>query len=207
MGSLISISIFALSNVIGNYIFILTLFLWLLPLFRQVNGKFFYYFYILAISQSMVIIAYYFWKLPTFYTFTTFSYLLTISAFGHNKIWKKNLLLLNTILLIIVLVFQKNHAQYVAACYHIQILGFFIALFIKKYFTRDVIYLYIFMLVVYEFSTTIMFSLKFVHSRINVVFGNILSLFEVLICVFFIVYSFKSSPKIYLPRQKKSELA
>ncbi len=203
----ISLSIFAISNVVGNSIYILALFLWLLPLFRQANERFFYYFYILAISQSVAIIVYYFWKLHPNYVFTTASYLLTLTIFRYNKMWQKNLLVLNSILFMVGLANQHNYASYVGAFYHVQMLGFFIALFIKKYFTRDIIYLYIFMLVVYEFSTTIMFSLKFVHSRINVLFANMLSLFEIFICAFFIAYNFRNSPKIYLSRQKKSVLA
>jgi hypothetical protein len=205
--SLVSTIIFALANLVGDSIYLLTLFLWLLPLFRQAKGRFFYYFFILAVSQSIVLIFYYFWKLPPFYIFTIFSYLLSFTIFGYDKLWKKNLLILNTILLLVVLIHLHNYANYVAALYHIQLLGYFIALFLKKYFTHDIIHIYICLLVVYEFSTILMFSLRFVHSRINVIFANILSLFELFICVFFIVYDFNNSPKIRLSRQRTVENA
>jgi hypothetical protein len=195
----------AFTHVVTKSIYLVTLVLWLLPLFRQANGKFFYYFYCLAISQSAALILYYFFKLPVYFAYAPLSYLITLTVFGCKTKLKRGLLLINTTLLIIVTFWQHSYASHLAAFYHILLLGYFMALFMKKYFTRDIIHLYILMLVVYEFSTTLLFSLRFVRTRINIAFSTILALFEVLICVFFIVYSFKDSPRIYLPRQKKSD--
>ncbi len=195
--------IFALTNIIPKSVFFSTLILWLLPLFRQANDKFFYYFCILAISEPITLILYYFWKVPIYGVFLPASFLLMLSIIGWNATWEKILWTVNTLLLIIVILLFQNLIFHLTAFYHIILLGYFIALFLKKYFTRDIINLYILMLVVYEFATTIMFSLKFVRTRMNIAFSSILSLFEILICIFFIFYSYKNSPKIHLLSQKK----
>jgi hypothetical protein len=190
------VGIFALQHVIQRVVYIFTQFLWMAPPFKQARGQFFYYFFLLAISEPIGSALYFFWKTPPFYTYTTASFLLILSVFNYKDKWGKEIILINTLLFVLVIIFFQKYAFHTAALFHLFLLGYFMTLFLKKYFMRGVIYIYLLMLVMFEFATVLMFSLRFVRTNVNIAFSYFLSLFEIFICLFFIFYNFKDSPRV-----------
>ena len=177
-------------------IFYITQFFWLIPPFKQVRSHFFYYFFILAISEPVCSILYYWGKVPVFYSFTASSFLLTLTVFKFKGAFGKSIIITNSALFVLAFFFIHKFAYHIDAIFHLIILANFIAIFIRKLFTRHTINFYLLILVIYEFSTTTMFVLKLVHTRINMAFSGILAIFEVFVCLFFVIYTYKSSPKI-----------
>jgi hypothetical protein len=196
--SLLLLSTFAIQHIVPKMIFFVSQIFWLIPPFKQVRGHFFYYFFILAISEPVCNILYHFAKVPVLYPFTASSFLLMLTIFKFKGTKGKSIIILNTILFILAFFFIQKFAYHIDAIFHLMILANFITIFIKKLFTRQTVNFYLLILIIYEFSTTTMFVLKLAHTKINVAFGGILAIFEMFVCLFFVVYSYKNSPKIRL---------
>ena len=196
ISTVLLIGIFMLQHLFPRVVYIFTQFLWMAPPFKQARGHFFYYFFLLAISEPIGSSLYFFWKIPAYYPYTTASFLLILSVFRYKDKWGKEIILINALLFALVIIFFQKYAFHTAALFHLLLLGYFMTLFLRKYFMRGVIYIYLLMLVMFEFATVLMFSLRFVRTNANIAFSYLLSLFEIFICIFFIIYNFKNSPRI-----------
>ena len=166
------------------------MFFWILPVFRQYKSNLFYYFLILALTDPIVHVCYFYFpfiKGP--YIYFVSSLLLYYSIdFSNKKIlsnWGRKLILL--LILISAFYFNVDY-QLILAIIHSLILYKFIKLLTIKFYHEYKLNLFYLVLVLYELTIVIKMSIVLLKTERGDLFFYLTLVFEMLIAIFFTIF-------------------
>lgn len=193
------VHLFALINLITKLIGYSNIAVWLFPPFKQFKGGFFCYFLILALMDPLVTVGYALFKVNISYIYAPSSFLLLLSALYYTRSLSRKTLIYCLIISFALLFFPDNKSLlYLTVFFHIIIFLSFLIVFIRKYFFRNLFYLYFFVLIYYQFSVVLKILLYIFGSLTGIFFLNLLNVLDVLVGCYFIFYNLQNSYKHHL---------
>ena len=168
----------------------ISMIVWIFPAIRQYRGNFFYYFLILAVTDPVGQLWYFFTGPSSFtYVYCINSLLLYYSIDLKNQSILGNWVSKLTSLLIIVIALLLNtNYHLIIIVLHIIILFKFIKLISVKLFNENELNLFYLVLILYELTIIVKMSIIIIHTEIGSIFFQITLAFEMLIAVFFMIF-------------------
>lgn len=174
------------------YVIVASVAAWLLPPFRQFREKYFIYFLILAFTDAVVTSLYLGIKIviPNNLFYTVSSFLLYVTLFGKDELVKKKFLLLGLVLLIVVGTTISNPKQrYIVLClFHTMIMYEFLKRFALDYSMREVINIFVLLLVSYEITIVTKFVVSILDIRWGELYFDLMSIFEIFLALTFAIF-------------------
>ena len=169
---------------------------WLFPPFRQYKGRFFYYFYILAIADPIAYMFIYHWEINANLFLFSLSLLQFYTVFPNKSQLKNPYIITSALVLIIILGFLGTEIQYIGfLLVHISILVLFLKRTIVIIFEKYEINFFYIVLVFYELtlSTRCIGILLEIHS--DYVFHYLVMIVQIFVAIFFTLYR-EDKPRI-----------
>ena len=193
------VHLFALINLVTVLIGYSNLAVWLFPPLKQCKGGFFYYFLILAFMDPLVMTGYALFKMNMFYVYAPSSFILFLSALYYTRSLSKQTLIYCLIIIFALLFLPASKSfLYITVFLHFIIFLCFLVVFIRKFFLRNLFYLYFIILIFYQFSIVVKLLLYIFGSRTGIFFLNFLNVLDVLVGFYFIIYNLQNSYKYHL---------
>ena len=188
------------SNIVQKLIFYINFILWLLPPFRQYKGGFLLYFSILAITEPVSYLLYFVLKIEPIYFYALSSLALLITALWYTKSLQSRIMIINIVLssigIILFFIFKDMRLiLFLIAYLQLIIFLLFFVYTMKKLFYRNIMYSYLLFIVFYELTVTVKFFLWILNIKTGLFLFYLLNVVEVFICVYFIIFNFKTSPR------------
>ncbi|MCF8240059.1 MAG: hypothetical protein K9J16_01635 [Melioribacteraceae bacterium] len=176
---------------IAKIIFFTSAVIWAFPIFRQVNSRFFYFFFVLGLADllrlSIKVIIYQ--NLSDFLYGYIISALLIISLVPLRSNNKNNIKIIFITAMSISLYIFIDSLLILTLLLHVILLEIFLAEAIIKTTKDSEINLYLFTLVFYELLTLSKLLLFFNFSIKTFIFGIITLAFQTFIAVFFVLFT------------------
>ncbi len=184
----------------------ISVFFWLLPPFRQFKGRFFYYFLIMALSDPITIFCFEVLKLSvnTIHSIAGLFLILSI-LFIEEGIKKKFILTLLISGFILGMFYLPNHL-YLLVAIHIVIFLMLLKIAIVPIYQKNIINIFYFALLFYELSIVLNLSLIMGGSNIKMLLFYMTLSFQVLMAIFFTIFTEKSRILIRHIREADSSL-
>ena len=163
---------------------------WIFPAIRQYRGNFFYYFLILAATDPVSRLWYFFTAPSSYaYVYCISSLLLYYSIDLRNiKILDNWVSKLTLLLIFIAALLLNTNYHLIIIVLHIIILFKFIKLISVKLFNENELNLFYLVLILYELTIIVKMSIIIIHTEIGSIFFQITLAFEMLIAVFFMIF-------------------
>jgi hypothetical protein len=186
---------------ITKLIFYFNFVIWMIPPFRQHKYGFFLFFLINAITDPAGYLIYYIFHINPISCYALFSFLAFISILYYTNSLKTWLIIFNTIILLVgvALFFVYKDIRIIislSAWFQINLIFTIIIYMAKKFFLRNILYSYFLIFILYEFTFIIKSFIFIFNTKGAIPFIYMLNIMEVFICIYFIVYNIKTSPKI-----------
>jgi hypothetical protein len=182
------------------------LIIWFLPPFRQYKGGYFIYFLLIAITPlSAQIFLYYFHLYPgSFYVISSASIIIALQYYKDKKILSGILLFLTFCPLIIYLNYYKVNYWVNGFMHSIRL--FYICFFLLEYmYNKKTINIYFIILVVYEISVILKILTMLNNIHTGLLYYHVTSVFEFVICLYFVFFNIENSPQIKLYNAPSSQ--
>ena len=177
----------------AEIIIYISIFFWLLPPIRQFKGNFFLYFFILALSDPLTILFVRIAHLPAYIIHTFASILLFYSINPSSINFRKYWLLHATFITgFIIGILFLNKLLYMVLIIHLLILFKFIKLTLVIVYRLNTINFFYIVLVFYELSAVINLSEFLGSSDFRVVIYYMTLSFQILMAIFFTIFTEKS---------------
>jgi hypothetical protein len=188
-------------HIITKLIVYFNILMWLLPPLKQFKGGYFFYFVILALTDPLANIQFALTKLSPFYFYGPASAVLLLSSLYYihklNKSSLKYYLLLFLVCTMLVLLYRNLKTELILLILiHSNISLFFIYRFYEKYFYRNIMYVYLLVLIFYEFTIVLKLFVFLFDVKTGAIFMYSMDILEFFICFYFIFFNFKNSGKI-----------
>ena len=178
---------------IEKIIVYISTFFWLFPPFRQYNGRYFYYFLILALSDPLALINYSFIGISHHFIHSIAG-LLLLYSFDSIEYLKKYLLAnIIFILAFFLFLFLLDNLLYVILTLHLLILYRFIRLSLLNTFNKNELNIFLLVLVFYEISAIVNLIVFISKTNLGVVFYYLTLSFQILVAIFFTIFREDSS--------------
>jgi hypothetical protein len=176
--------------------------LWLLPPLKQFKGGYFIYFIILAITDPIAQLIYILFKINPNYLYAPSSAVLLLSALYYINKPKRKIIIsyftFLTIITTIILLFRNIKLEMILMIFiHISVCLFFIYRFMEKYFNRNILYVYLLVLIFYEFTVVMKLFVYLFDIQSGLTFLYSTDFLEFFICFYFIFFNFKNGGKIH----------
>lgn len=171
----------------------ISLIFWLLPPLRQYKGRFFYYFLIMALSDPVNIFFVEVIRVPLYIIHSIAGLFLIFSIlFLEDGIKNKYILILPFILVFIPGIVFLNNLLYLLLSIHIVIFLLLLKIAVLPIYQRNVINIFHFALLFYELSIVLNLSLVMGNSNIKMLLFYMTLFFQVLMAIFFTIFTEKS---------------
>lgn len=182
---------------IANYIAYLNIFIWLLIPIRQYNTRFFPFFLVLGILDTISLSFFYLFNinLTITYLFGT-NVLLYAALFDLGKKKKFTLLLFFIIISFFIVSFSIKESWIIQFIIHFIILITFLKILIIYFGNTRKLLLFYLVLIGYEVSLLLKFFVYYKEPGIGPVYFYVTTALEILIGLFFIFINEKNSPAI-----------
>lgn len=181
----------------SRIIFFIDLFIWLLPPLRQKNTKYFIFFLLLALSDP------FYYLVNLIHLTDSPPYYLIISALvliSLNK--KKYSLFLLPLIAGLLFILGNSGIRFCIFILQFIILLYFLKELILTASEKSKMIIFNLVLVMYQVSVMTKFASSYFFT-IGYIFYDLTTAFEILICVFFILYNDKNSPQIKLQMEPR----
>lgn len=183
--------------VIAEIILILNVILWLLPPIRQYTGRYFLYFFILAISDPVNILLIKFLNVDPFKTHFVISLILLLIVINLGKRVPYYQLIIS-ILVVIILFYQNNKIfEVLIFVIHICIFFYFCLIIIQYYYAKEKLILFHFALLFYEMTVALKFIFLLINFKSGLVDFYITNFIQILLAIYF-CWDIEEKPKIVL---------
>lgn len=185
----------------------MSIFFWLLPPFRQYKGRFFYYFLIMALSDPLTILCFEVLKLPVESIHSVAGLFLAYSLFFQNNNTKQEIILLLSFLLgFIISIIYLTNLHYLILSIHIVIFLFLLKMAILPIYYKNTINIFYFALLFYELSIVLNYTLIMGNSNIKMLLFYMTLFFQILMAIFFTIFTEKSKSMILHIKQIDNSL-
>jgi hypothetical protein len=184
---------------IYKYSIYLEMFIWLLPPFRQYKGGLFLYFLFIAITPLSAAIALYYFKLYPVSMYAISAASMIIAVQYHKD--KKMLTGLIIMIILAPLIFYLNHAEldiWVNIILRCIVISYFFYFLLEYMYNKKAINFYFIILIVFEISTVLKMLTVLINVHTGVLYYHLTTIFELLICPYFIIYNIETSPRLKL---------
>lgn len=184
---------------IRAYIYILGLIIWLFPAIRQRNSRFFYYFFLLAIADSVSLVIYEFLKIYPSYIFIVVTSL-QIVVLQNIKVIKLPSVFVAISLFLsgLLLWLFPNKSNYSMMFLESILLIQFIRLLIIEFFQKEEFNIFLILLVFYETSVVLNMIVLFIEDGIaGLYLHEITVVFQFLIALFFSIFR-EENPRLQI---------
>lgn len=178
---------------IAKIIFFTSAVIWTLPIFRQVNSRFFFFFLVLGLTDLLRL----FIKVTIYPNLSDFLYGYIISAlliisllYRKGSIKYSKIILLNVMFVSMYILIDS--ILILNLLLHVIILEIFLSEAIIKTTRDSEINIYLFTLVFYELLTLSKLLLFFNFSMKTIIFGIITLAFQIFIAIFFTIFKEES---------------
>jgi hypothetical protein len=160
------------------------------------------YFLLIALTPLSSVLAYYYFKIIPFslYVISSAAIIMSLQYYKDKKIWFGVVLLI----LMIPLTFYLNEPKFdlfINIILRCIIIAYFIYYLLGFMYLKKAVNFYFITLIIYEVSLV----LKMLTVLINIQTGRIdyylTSIFELIICIYFIFFNIKNSPQFKLPEK------
>ena len=173
----------------SNIVIIVSLIIWLFPVFRQYKSNLFYYFFILALEDPIVYVTFIFTNIPVTVIHSIAGILL---FYAVDKDWKnifKNRIM-NLILIggFLVALFTLSNLMFLILTLHLLILSKFIKYIIIRLFNFSEINCFYFILIFYELTILINLIVLLSGTNVGYLLHYITAAFQMLVAIFFIIF-------------------
>jgi len=173
----------------SNIVIIVSLIIWLFPVFRQYKGNLFYYFFILALEDPIVYMTFLFTKIPATLIHSVAGILL---YYAVDKDWKNILKnrIMNLILIggFLVALFTLPNELFLILILHLLILSKFIKYTIIRLFNYSEINSFYFVLIFYELTIIINLIVLLSGTNVGYLLHYITAVFQMLVAIFFTIF-------------------
>jgi hypothetical protein len=188
------------------YILYLSMLVWIIPPFRQFKEGYFFYFLILAVSDPLIGVLNYAFKVHAHTIHITAGLLLIYSVqyYKQNRSFKfnhKNFFFALVTLFAVVngnIVFIKT----VLLLIHLMLFYYFLQLLLNNAKEEEEIKIYHIVLLFYEASIILKVLNLIIGTATGIVYFYITTAFGMLVAIFFIIYNLKNSPAISLKKER-----
>jgi len=179
---------------VERIIIYISTFFWLFPPFRQFKGRYFYYFFILALSDPVNLLSVTLIGIP-YYFIHSIAGLLLLYSFDSIEYVKKYLIAnIIFILSFFLFLFLLNNLLYVILTLHLLILYRFIRQALINTYSKNELNIFLFLLVFYEISIVVKTIVFVSGTNLGIVFFYLTLLFEILVAIFYTIFREDSSP-------------
>jgi len=188
-------------HISSNTIAYLSIFVWLLPPFRQKKTFFFYYFLVLGFADILVFFLTKFFRLSSydFYVIISFCLFIALQRFEYLK--QKKILFIGSGLIVILLLFfriEKNPYILLIAFLHLMIIFRILYLFVMVVAEKQGINFFYLVLAFYEFTIL----LKFLNFLLEINFEAqayfyVTTIFELVVGIFYTTFREDSRKLVY----------
>jgi hypothetical protein len=182
--------------VIFKYSFYIELIIWLFPPFKQYKGGLFIYFLIVALTPLFSVVCYHYFKIIPFSTYvvSSIAIIIALQNYKGKGIW----IGLSLLIFLTTFVLYLNDYKIdllINIILRGVIIGYFYFFLLEFLYNKKAINYYFIVLVVYELS--IIFKMLTILTNINmgVLFYHLTTIFEILICFYFILFNIENSPQ------------
>jgi hypothetical protein len=181
---------------IYKYITYIDFFIWTLPLIKQYKGGYFMYFLIIALTPFLAIAGYYYFRmLPfTFFVISSAAIIIPLQYYKNKRIWLGIVLMVLLVPLAIYLNDYK-YSLFINIILRCLILGYFIFFMLKFMYLKKSANFYFIILIIYEVSLILKMAAGIISFPSGATYYYLTSVFEFLICVYFIFYNIENSPQ------------
>ena len=175
----------------------LSVIVWLFPPFRQYKGNYFFYFLVLSLSDPTSLFLVSQFKVPNNIIHSVSGYGLILSLIVISKTFKTNVKLTVSVSIIFIfcLMYIEN-SLYIMLIEHVIILVIFIKRAIIPVFLDRIINLFYCALLLYEMSIVLNLALLVGGGSILYLIHYVTLFFQILIAIFFTIYTEKSQSLI-----------
>ncbi len=188
-------------NFISDSIWYLSIFVWLLPPFRQKKTFFFYYFFVLAIADLMSLILYKFVKVSFSDLYIVISFCLFIALQEIEYLKKRKMIFIGIGLIVISLSFFRignNTFVLLITVLHLIIILRILYLFVMVVAEKQSLNFFYLVLAFYEFTVLLKFLNFLFELKVEAqTYFYITTGFELLVGIFFTTFREDSSKLVY----------
>ena len=175
---------------------------YLLPPFRQIGGKYFPFFLVLAFGNPLALLLAERFHYNPINTICIISFLSLLAVLSTIQVKKYMLLILTLTISLICILIAGNMKL-------VQIVTIFITLFVLSFFIKQAatyyrdqysLHLGFFILSLYELGLILKLYLALSNIRFGMAYFYLTDIFEMLIAIFFTIYKVENAPKIKMQR-------
>lgn len=178
---------------VETIIIYISTFFWLFPPFRQFKGRYFYYFFILALSDPVNLISVNLIGVPYHFIHSIAGLLLLYSINSIEYVKKYLFANMFFILTFFLFLFLLDNLLYLILTLHLLILYRFLRLSLLNTYSKSELNIFLFMLVFYEISVIVNLIVFISKTNLGVVFFYLTLLFQILVAIFFTIFREDSS--------------
>lgn len=188
-------------HLITKLIVYFNIIMWLLPPLKQFKGGYFFYFVILALTDPLTNILFKALNFNPFNIYIPSSAALLLVSLYYTNLHSKKILMIYLTSFVMLYALMMTHGDIklkilIIIFMHINICIIFIHRFYQKYFDRNILYVYLLVLIFYEFTVVMKMFVFLFDINTGVIFVYGMNILEVFICFYFIFFNFKNGGKI-----------
>ena len=159
------------------------------------------YFFLIATTPLSAILGLHYFNILPFssYVISSAAIVVALQYYNNKKIWTG----LGLFITLTILTLYLNEPRFdLSANIAVRciIISYFFYFMMQYTYKKDVISYYFIVLIVYEISLILKMITLLTNIQTGLIYYNITSIFEFLICIFFIIYNIENSPRSYLKK-------
>lgn len=171
-----------------------------MPPLKQYKGGYFLFFLVIAVTDPICYLLYILYRISPVSFYDLSSLLLLFIILRHTKTLNRSIIIINSFIFILGVIINLHFKDIripmiVMGYYHVIILLNLTVYFVRKLFDRNIGYMYILAIIVYELTIIAksMVNVFLPMSDIGLVY--LLNIVDTFICLFFIFYNLRSGPR------------
>jgi hypothetical protein len=160
------------------------------------------YFLLIAITPISSVLAYHYFKIIPFslYVISSAAIIMSLQYYKDKKIW------FGVVLLILMTPFtiylnEPKVGLLINIILRCVIITYFIYFLLKFLYEKKTLNYYFIILIIYEISLVLKMLTGLTNIQTGVIYYHLTTIFEILICIFFIFFNIENSPQFKLPEK------